>query len=488
MSARPLSRREVLALLAAGPCAAVLGSFGCSSRRTPQHDFAGDPAQLQLQDASRALRAGVLSPVDLTRAFIDRIERLGPRLNAFVTFTPEQALAEARRAEQEIASGGWRGPLHGIPIAIKDNIDTDGLRTTAGSALYETRVPSEDAEVIGRLKAAGAISLGKLNLHELGMGATSAISRFGPVRNPWDAERIAGGSSGGSAAAVAAGLCFGALGTDTGGSIRIPASCCGVVGLKPSYGVVSARGVVPLSPSFDCVGPLARSVAGAAWLFRAMTDHPVASAFDPETPSPVSSLRLGILDTAVAALCDRPADAEIQAAFDAALTILRPWVAEIRPAVLPIPDLGAIVDAEAYAYHARALAATPELFDPRTRDALLTGRSTSPDELGHLHRQLERYRATIQEAFTNVDLMLVPTLTEPPLPLLDAVDPFAGAGCTFAFNVGGLPALSMPCGFTRDGLPIGLTIAGPPLAEPRLFALAHAYERATVWHLCRPPL
>jgi aspartyl-tRNA(Asn)/glutamyl-tRNA(Gln) amidotransferase subunit A len=302
MKARALSRREVLTLLAAGAAGPLLGTLGCTGGPNSESAFAGDPAQLQLSDAIRLMRARELSPVELTQACLDRIERFDPRLNAFVTVTAERAIAKARQAESEIASGGWRGPLHGVPVAIKDNIDTAGIRTTSGSALFESHVPSSDAEVVTRLEAAGAISLGKLNLHELGMGSTSAISRFGAVHNPWDLDRMAGGSSGGAAAAVAAHLCYGALGTDTGGSIRIPAACCGVVGLKPSYGVVSTHGVLPLSRSFDCVGPLARTVADTAWLFRTMTDHPVASAFDPENPTPVTSMLVGVLETADATL------------------------------------------------------------------------------------------------------------------------------------------------------------------------------------------
>ena len=484
---RDLSRRRLLAGLAAGSGAALLGAMACSQRRPPRL-VDDDLALFDLSEASRAVRRRAVSPVELTKACLARIERLDPRLNSFVTLTAEPALAAARHAEREIAGGRWRGPLHGIPIAIKDNLDTAGVRTTGGSGLFAERVPTEDAEVVRRFEQAGAVLLGKLNLHELGMGSTSAISHFGPVRNPWNRERMSGGSSGGPAAAVAAGLCFGAPGTDTGGSIRIPAACCGIVGLKPTYGVVSTRGVLPLSLSFDCVGPLARTVADAAWLFRAMTDHPVTRTFDPDSPPPTSGLRVGVLRTDDTALCDRPADAEVQLALEAALDVLRPLVAEVRGAELAAPNLGAIVDAEAYTFHAPYLEATPELYDPRTREALLAGRAIDADELRRLLGELARYRATISEAFARVDLMVVPTLTEAPLALRDAVDPFAGAACTFAFSIGGLPALSLPCGFTRSGLPIGLTIAGPPLAEPRILALALAYERATPWHRRRPPL
>jgi aspartyl-tRNA(Asn)/glutamyl-tRNA(Gln) amidotransferase subunit A len=276
LSARGFTRRQILDLLAASSGASILGAFGCTLGRQLEKTPAGDLTGLQLREASRAVRSRSLSPVDLTRACLERIERLEPRLDAFITVTPERALAEARRAEQEVASGRWRGPLHGIPIALKDNIDTAGIRTTAGSAVFADRVPTTDADVVRRLKAAGAVLLGKLNMHEFGVGATSAISYFGPVHNPWDLDRIAGGSSGGAAAAVAAGLCFGALGTDTGGSIRIPAACCGIVGLKPTYGLVKTDGTIPMSPSFDCIGPLARTVVDTALLLGAITDHPIS--------------------------------------------------------------------------------------------------------------------------------------------------------------------------------------------------------------------
>jgi aspartyl-tRNA(Asn)/glutamyl-tRNA(Gln) amidotransferase subunit A len=472
----------------AGSGATLLGSPGCSFLHGSRKAAASDPAQLDLGDAARGVRARSLSPVDLTKACLERIDRLDRRLNAFITVTPERALADARNAESEITQGRWRGPVHGIPIALKDNVDTAGVRTTAASALFAERVPTGDAEVVRRLKASGAIVLGKLNMHELGMGSTSAISHFGPVHNPWDLERIAGGSSGGPAAAVAAGLCFGAVGTDTGGSIRIPAACCGIVGLKPTYGVVSTEGTVPLAASLDHVGPMCRTVADSAFMFRSMTDHPVAREFDPDDPLPVSRLRVGVLST-VGALCDKPAEDEIQAVFDAALEVIRALVADVREAELPLPDLGALVEAEAYAYHTANLERTPERYDPRTRKAFLAGKGISGAELARLHHELARHRAAIRDAFGRVDLVVVPTLTQPPPALRDAGDPFEFPfACTFAFNVGGLPSLSVPCGFTRSGLPIGLLVSGPPLADPRVLALAHAYERATAWHRRRPPL
>jgi aspartyl-tRNA(Asn)/glutamyl-tRNA(Gln) amidotransferase subunit A len=487
LSTRHLSRRSVLTGIAASSGAAFLGMPGCSLFRGSSRAVGRDPAQLDLRDASLALRARSLSPVDLTNACLERIRRLDSRLNSFTTVTPERALAEAREAEGEIARGRWRGPLHGIPIAVKDNVDTAGVRTTAASAVFAERVPTEDAEAVRRLRQAGAIVLGKLNMHEFAMGTTSAISHFGPVHNPWDLQRIAGGSSGGSGAAVAAGLCFGAVGTDTGGSIRIPAACCGIVGLKPTFGVVSARGTVPVSPSFDHVGPMCRTVGDAALMFRAMASHRVAIDCDPEALPPTPNLRVGVLQT-TGGVCDAPVEPEVAAAVDAAVEVIRRLVAEVREAELPMPDLGALIDAEAYAFHRLHLEAAPERYDARTRKDALAGEGISEADSARLRRELERHRASVHEAFSLVDLVVLPTLPGLPLLIRDATEPFALPACTFAFSVGGLPAISVPCGFSRSGLPIGLLIGGPPLSEPRILALAQAYEHATDWHRRRPPL
>ncbi|PYX57883.1 MAG: hypothetical protein DMG73_11950 [Acidobacteria bacterium] len=221
-------------------------------------------------ELSDLIRRRSISPVELTRGCLARVEELNPILNAFITVTTESALADARRAEEEIKRGGWRGPLHGIPIALKDLIDTVGVRTTAASALFKDRVPAEDAEIVLRLKKAGAVLIGKQNLHEFAYGGSSIVSDFGEVHNPWNLAHITGGSSGGSAAAVAAGLGYGAIGTDTAGSVRLPAACCGVVGLKPTYGRISTRGVIPLSWSLDHVGPITTTVADAAIVLQAI--------------------------------------------------------------------------------------------------------------------------------------------------------------------------------------------------------------------------
>src|SRR5579859_4278663 len=232
--------------------------------------------QLELAEASQALQQKEVSPVELTGACLERIERLNPELNAFITVTADSALGEASKAEAEIARGEWKGPLHGIPLAVKDLIETAGVRTTAASAVLKDNVPTADAEVIRRLKSAGAILLGKLNLHEFAYGGSGIIGHFGPARNPWNTAHVTGGSSSGSAAAVAACLCYGAIGTDTAGSIRLPAACCGITGLKPTYGLVSMRGVIPLSWSLDHVGPMARTAADAALMLQAI------AAYDPQ--------------------------------------------------------------------------------------------------------------------------------------------------------------------------------------------------------------
>src|SRR5262245_43151185 len=258
---------------------------------------------MSIREAAELVRRKKVSPVELTKASLTRIEQFNPTLNAFITITSDAALAQARAAESEIQRGMWRGPLHGIPIALKDMIDTAGVKTTAASALFKDRVPQEDAEVVSRLKKAGAVLVGKNNLHEFAYGGTSLVTHFGPVRNPWDVTRIAGGSSGGSAAAVAAQLCFGSIGTDTGGSIRLPAGYCGIVGLKPTYGLVSTRGVIPLSWSLDHVGPLARDVADTAVILQAIAGHDPQDTHSQIIPVPdyfvalrskTSSLRLGV--------------------------------------------------------------------------------------------------------------------------------------------------------------------------------------------------
>lgn len=464
---------------------------------------------LSIQSASALVRAKKVSPVELTQACLSRIERLNPQLNAFITVTADSALAEARQAETEIQQNLWRGALHGIPIALKDLVDTAGVRTTAGSALFKDRIPTEDAGVVRRLRAAGAVLLGKLNLHEFAYGSSSAISYFGPVRNPWNCAHSPGGSSGGSAAAVAAHLCFGAIGTDTGGSVREPASYCGIVGLKPTYGRVSTTGVIPLSWSLDHVGPMTRTALDAALVLQVIAGYDPRDTGSVDTRVPdyaatmtaaTSSLRLGVLR----AYFYEGLDAEIQATMEAALSVLQ----TLGGAQLDIDPLAtnatyssvidpyvAVLAAEAYAYHQEFVSKSPELYQAATVERIRAGANVATSTYVQSRRQLDQLRRSVSRVFDGVDLLITPTAPVPPFAIADLQsDP----GTTRAkellmlrntrpFDMLALPTISVPCGFTRSGLPIGMQITGPPGDEATVLRLAHAYEHATEWHKRRPP-
>jgi aspartyl-tRNA(Asn)/glutamyl-tRNA(Gln) amidotransferase subunit A len=445
------------------------------------------------------LRRKDVSPVELTRACLDRIEKLNPVLNAFITVTAESALAEARAAEIEISRGEWRGPLHGIPIALKDLIDTAGTRTTAASGLYQNRVPAEDAEVVCRLRRAGAVILGKNNLHEFAYGGSSLVSFFGDVHNPWNVEHVAGGSSGGSAAAVAAEFCYAAIGTDTAGSIREPAALCGCVGIKPTYGRVSARGVIPLSWSLDHVGPLAATVGDAAAVLQ------VIAGYDPldvgSADVPVSDYVSGLGEATKALRVGVPRayffddlDDEVRAGVEQALVVIRTLVAEIHDVRIEVIADRTVQAAESFAYHADHVARTPELYQPETLRRIRSGENISAEQYIQRRRELDWERRRARDFFGDVDLLVTPA-TPIPAPAIGDLkkDPEALRPAelkllrnTRPFNVWGLPAVSLPCGFTKSGLPIGLQIAGPPWREDLVLRLAHAYESATAWHDRRP--
>jgi aspartyl-tRNA(Asn)/glutamyl-tRNA(Gln) amidotransferase subunit A len=453
-----------------------------------------------IRERSEQIRRRTISPVELTRDCLARIEQLNPRLNAFITVTAESALDQAQIAQDEIQRGDWRGPLHGIPIGLKDLIDTAGVRTTAGSAMFKDRVPSQDAEVVRRLKEAGAILIGKQNLHEFAYGASSVVSYFGEVHNPWDTACIAGGSSGGSAAAVACGLGFGAIGTDTAGSVRLPASICGVVGLKPTYGRVSARGVIPLSWSLDHVGPIATSVADVAIMLQAIAGYDPQDSMSADKAIPEflnvalaegsKSLRVGIpRDFFYADL-----DPEIATAVEFALTVLKDLTAEMRKISLPVDVDRTLQSAESYAYHADFVAKGSELYQPETLRRIRSGADIRAVDYIHARRRLEESRRTIQAVFRDVDLLVTPTSPIPPPALAelkenpDLLRPreITMLRNTRLVNVWGLPAISLPCGFTSRGLPIGLQIIGPHWREDLVLQLAHAYEQETEWHKCAP--
>jgi aspartyl-tRNA(Asn)/glutamyl-tRNA(Gln) amidotransferase subunit A len=362
-----------------------------------------DLTALTLKQASEMLRSKAASPVELTQACLKRIETYNPAVNAFITVTGESALATAREMEAEAQRGKWRGPLHGIPIALKDNIDTAGVRTTGASELFKDRVPAEDAEVVRRLKNAGAILLGKLNMHEFAYGATSAVTYFGPVHNPWALDRISGGSSGGSAAAITAGLCFGTLGTDTGGSIRIPGSHCGVVGLMPSYGRVSNRGVIPMAWTLDHVGPLCKTVEDAALMLGAIAGY---DEMDPTTVNvpvpdfgrafklPLSKLRLGLPR---AGFFDN-LDPEFAKAIDSAINVLRKLTASVMDVQLPSAVSAATIwGPETYAYHAKWLTESPEKYQAATRVQMIRSNEIKPEVYADARRQVDLVRREIKK-------------------------------------------------------------------------------------------
>jgi len=449
---------------------------------------------MNIAEASELVRRKEVSPVELTEACLARIEELNPTINAFITVLRESALAEARAAEAEINAGNWRGPLHGIPIGLKDLIDTAGVKTTCASALFAERIPTDDAFITQRLKRAGAVLLGKQNMQEFAYGGTSTSSYFGPVRNPWDTDRIAGGSSGGSAAAVATGMCFAAIGTDTGGSVREPAAFCGIVGLKPTYGRVSVRGVFPLSASLDHVGPLCRDVTDTALVLQAIAgydkldttciDWPVDSYT--QTLTNKTKSRIGIVR--------RPyfddLDPEIANAMDEALEVLRNIAADVIEIDLP-PTPTAVQAPEVYAVHAKHFETSRDLYGRWIQARLEQAAAIDTVTYIEARQHLDRVRREIGEVFSKIDFLITPTTPVPPITIDEALhmspDPAGELWLrnTRPFNAYGLPTISIPCGFTKARLPIGLQISAAHFREANLLSLAFAYEQATNWHTRR---
>jgi aspartyl-tRNA(Asn)/glutamyl-tRNA(Gln) amidotransferase subunit A len=494
-----LTRRGFGRTVVGGAAGAALARRASAQSKSPLAPLPSDLTTLSLTAAADAVRAKRVSPTELVKACLARIDIYNPKLNAFITVTRDLALKQAAALEAELAAGKVRGPLHGVPIALKDNIDTAGVRTTAASSVFDDRVPAEDAEVARRLLAAGAILIGKLNLHEFANGGTSATSYYGPVRNPWALDRNPGGSSGGSAAAVSAGLCYAALGTDTGGSIRTPASYCSVVGLKPTYGLVSIRGIIPLVLSLDHCGPLTRSVADAALMLQvlagydrldiASVEHP-AENYVQAMAAPVKTLRVGI---ARVPFFDH-LDADVAKATDAALRTIASLTGGTIDVVLPTTrevNLGG----EMYAYHEPLFTQMAGRYQIPTRRNLQNGANAKASEYIRGHWALELMRRTIDDGFKDVDVVILPTRRHTPRTVDAALEREETdkprnpeLENTGQFNIYGIPAISVPCGFTEAGLPVGLMIAGPRFSEGRVLALARAFEDATDWHSRRPPL
>lgn len=460
-------------------------------------------AYLSVTEASNGLRRKEFSPVELARTCLERIEAIDGKLHSFITINADMALEQARIAEQELHAGINKGPLHGIPIALKDLYATKDLRTTCHSAVFQDWVPDHDATTVANLREVGTILLGKLGMHEFAFGGPSVDAPFPAVRNPWHMAHIPGGSSSGSGAALAAGLCLGSLGSDTGGSIRTPSSHCGVVGIKPTYGRVSRHGVVPLSWSLDHCGPMTRSVEDCAIFLQAI------AGYDPMDPASanvsvpdfraalkdeIKGLRVGV-PRANWFNENRGIDPETERCFSNALKTLEDLgaiVVEIdgRPFSLARKANQTILVAEAYTYHEKRLQQAPEKFGSSVRRRMLEGAFLSAADYITALRARTVLNEQICAKFSRVNVFATPTVPRPP-EAFEALDPNEQnlrPNFTNPFNLTGLPAISVPCGFTSFNLPVGLQIVTRPFEEATAFRVAYAYEQATDWHSRRPKL
>ncbi len=475
-----------------------------------------DLATLTISDVAPKIRDGEVSPVALTELYLERLERLNPLLNAYLTPTPESALEEAAAAEKEIRSGGYRGPLHGIPVSIKDNFATRGVRTTAGAKALSDWVPDFDATVVTRLREAGAISLGKTNMHEWAKGSHGVNPFYGTPCNPWDTNCIPGGSSSGSAVAVAAGMCMATVGTDAAGSVRNPASLCGIVGLKPTYGRVSVHGGVPGTGGYSTnhFGPLTRSVADCAAMMQVIAGHDPQDPLSSREPVPdygaslgssVEGMRAGI----VKGYFERFASKEVMQALSDALELLRSLGMAVEEVTVPHMDL--IPAVQLCASRVESTADAEYYLRNHARDYSPSMLSTQIQALtvsGGMYNQSQRIRRLIcdgfDEALDRVDVILSPTSPVPALSIDESMSgsvmvdgrkqPLQGPDgnfltlCTIPHNVSGLPSLSMNCGFSSGGLPIGMQIAAGAFREDSVLKVAHAYEQASPWTRKAPPL
>jgi aspartyl-tRNA(Asn)/glutamyl-tRNA(Gln) amidotransferase subunit A len=459
--------------------------------------------QLTLSEAAEMLLTRKISPTELTQACLNRIEAINPLLNSFISVTPELALEQAQSVERNRKPYSYLDPLYGIPFALKDLYDIRGLPTTAASPFFLDAIADKNAEVVERLNEAGAIQLGKLNMHEIALGTTNVTSHFGVVRNPYDTTRITGGSSGGSGAAVAARLCFGSLGSDTGGSIRIPASLCGIVGLKPTYGRVSTRGVFPLSWTLDHVGPMARTVRDAALIMNVIAGH------DPDDPYSASavnnsyteSLNSGIKGWRVAVARGtyfEGIDPEVSAAFETAVDVFRQLGSSVQDVQFPYAEEGRriarfIMLSDAAAFHRQRLDQHAEQFGADVITRLRDGMSFTGLDVAQAHHERHKVIHNVRQFFRDYyDVLLLPS-TPMPAVRIDAPNEVAKARAdmskfTGGFNTAGTPALSVPCGFTSGGLPIGLQIVGAHWNDAKVLAAGYAYEQATEWHKRHPRL
>ena len=448
-----------------------------------------------------------LSPVEIVEAHLSRIRDTEPVLNSFITVLPDAAMTAARQAERDIRAGRYRGPLHGIPVGLKDLFNTGGVRTTSGSRIYDNYVPSQDCTVAARFREAGAILLGKLNMHQFAYGPTGENPDYGHMYNPWDPDRVSGGSSGGSGSATAAGQCTITTGSDTGGSIRIPAALCGIVGLKPTYGRVSRHGLTPLAWSMDHPGPMVRTVEDAAITMNVIAGHDpndVASAtlpvpdFTAALTGEVRGLRIGVPRQYMEA----PLDPEVRQAINEALEQMEKMGADVVEVEFPEFDHAAAISttmlmAEASACFRDLLASDGNrLYEP-VRLRLEAGLFISAVDYLRAQQARAVFDRAARRLLEDVDLLAGPTepVTAPPLLQQQVLAGEHEVGTVAAltqytrpYNITGFPAISVPCGFSSEGLPIGLQVAGRPFDEETVLRAAHAYEQSTNWHTRRPPV
>jgi aspartyl-tRNA(Asn)/glutamyl-tRNA(Gln) amidotransferase subunit A len=461
-----------------------------------------DLAYLTVAEAAELLRAKKLSPVEYAKALIDRIEKHDKKLNAFIRFTPDKAMDDAKRAEAEIMRGEWRGPFHGVPYGLKDIVDYAGLPTTAHSKILKDNVAAADAVVTQKLRAAGGVFLGKLSTHEFATGGPCFDLPWPPARNPWNRDHFTGGSSSGSGAATAAGFVPAAIGTATGGAIRNPATMCGVVGMKGTYGLVSRRGVIPLAFSLDHVGPLTRTVRDNALMLDLIAGY---DALDPGSVNTASGgytaglgagekgLRIGVIRHFYTR--DMEGDADMVAGIEAAVKVLTDLGAKVQEVqTAPLGEYAAcnrtLLSSEAYAIHEKWLQERPQDYASLTRERFLSGAFVRAADYINATRVRLRMTSAFHALFSDVDVVVTASAMDPACRIDDAeeLDRTYARQARSPFNVTGSPALSVPVGFSKAGLPLGMQIVGKPFSEALIYRVAHAYEQATQWREKRPPL
>ncbi len=463
---------------------------------------ATDLHYLPLYEIAERIERKDVSASEVTAALLERIERLNPKLNAYITVMAESALAEARAADDEIAAGNYRGPLHGVPIGVKDLCATKGVRTTAGSKILADNVPDEDASVVRRLREAGAVIIGKTHLHEFALGATGVNDHYGPARNAWDTDRITGGSSSGSATAVAAGLCYAALGSDTGCSIRTPSSLCGVAGIKPTYGRVSLNGVIPLSTSLDHVGPMARTVRDCALVLNAIAGHEPDDPTSADVPvedwtadldAGLAGLRIGVPVSYAYGQSAEDTTKLVKAAI-AKLADLGAVAREIELPILQHYWMAAsqVLLAEAAAYHKQHMEERADDIGEIVRQRLQAGLDMKATDYIHGANVRDQARRDADDVLLDgLDLLAMPSTVSTAV-TIDSVttdDPTLGLTLLAGmFNLTGQPAISVPCGLTDERLPVGLQLIGKRWDERTVLRAAHAYETKSGTRLPPPPI